>query len=248
MNLFPDDTVAVVTGGSRGIGRAVACDLAREGARVALTYSADEDGAKQTVRDIEAAGGTASLHKVDVADELQVRTFFRDVRSSYGRLDVLVSNAGVTRDGFIATMSAEKFKAVIDVNLLGTFHVCREAMKIMANQRRGAIVTVSSSSGIHGMAGQTNYCASKGGVASFTRALALEGARFNVRANVVAPGLIETDMTRVMGPELLRDYEDRVPLKRGGTPQEVASVVSFLASERAAYMTASVVTVDGGLM
>lgn len=248
MNLFPDDTVAVVTGGSRGIGRAVACDLAREGARVALTYTRDEEGAKQAVRDIEAGGGTASLHKVDVADELQVRTFFRDVRSTYGRLDVLVSNAGITRDGFITSMSAEKFRAVIDVNLVGTFHVCREAMKVMAYQRRGAIVTVSSSSGIHGMEGQTNYCASKGGVASFTRALALEGARFNVRANVVAPGLIETDMTRVMGPELLKEYENRVPLLRGGTPQEVASVVSFLASDRAAYVTASVVTVDGGLM
>lgn len=248
MNLFPDGAVAVVTGGSRGIGRAVACDLAQEGATVALTYAGDEDGAKQTVRDIEGVGGTASLHKVDVADELQVRTFFRDVRAAYGRLDVLVSNAGITRDGFITSMSAEKFKAVIDVNLVGTFHCCREAMKVMAYQRRGAIVTVSSSSGIHGMAGQTNYCASKGGVASFTRALALEGARFNVRANVVAPGLIETDMTRVMGAELLQEYENRVPLKRGGTPQEVASVVSFLASDRAAYVTASVVAVDGGLM
>jgi 3-oxoacyl-[acyl-carrier protein] reductase len=246
--LFPLDAVAVVTGASRGIGRAVALDLAREGARVVVTYSQSSGGADETVSLIEAAGGSGVARQVDVAEEQQVRRLFRDIRTEFGRIDALVCNAGITRDGFLMTMSSEKFDSVVDVNLGGTFLCCREAAKVMANQRSGSIVTMSSAPGMRGMEGQTNYSASKGAIVSFTKALAQEVAPYGVRANVVAPGLIGTGMVEAVRSDLVDKYRAIVPMRRIGTPDEVAALISFLSSDRASYITASVFVVDGGLV
>lgn len=248
MGLFSNDAVAVVTGASRGIGRAIAEELAREGARVVVGYARSESDAKLVAADIDAAGGRAWPARTDVTDERAVRGLFRWVRSEFGRLDVMVSNAGITSDGLVATMSTRKFDQVLEVNLRGTFFTCREAMRFMAYQRSGSIVTVSSSSGAHGVPGQANYCASKGGIVSFTSALAQEAGPFNVRVNAVGPGYIDTEMTRKVNPDLRRLYESRIPLQRVGAAEEVAKVVAFLASDRASYVTGAHVIVDGGLV
>jgi 3-oxoacyl-[acyl-carrier protein] reductase len=246
--LFPGSEVAIVTGGSRGIGAAVGRSLAANGARVVVCYGRSDVEAKHVVNQIETEGGEALAVHLDVGDETSVRTVFRFVKTEFGRLDILVANAGITNDGFLSMMSTQKFDSVIDVNLRGTFLCCREAIKAMAFQRDGSIVTISSASGRRGVAGQTNYSASKGGVVAFTRALALEAGMHNVRANVVAPGFIETDMVKTIRPDLRKLYESQIPLGRVGQADEVANVVSFLASKRASYVHGACVVVDGGLV
>jgi 3-oxoacyl-[acyl-carrier protein] reductase len=215
---------------------------------VVIGYASREADAKETANTVEEQGGTASVLGIDVADEASVQAAFRAIRAEYGRLDVLVSNAGITRDGFLTMMSADKFDTVVDVNLRGTFLCCREAMKVMAYARSGSIVTISSAPGARGVPGQTNYSASKGGVVSFTKALAQEAARHNVRANVVAPGFIETDMTRAMRPDIRKSYAAQIPMGRVGGAEEVAAAVTFLASTRASYVTGACLVVDGGLV
>lgn len=245
MTLFSPGTVAVVTGASRGIGRGVAEDLAREGAHVVCAYARSEDAAEKTLAAIEEAGGSAELFRADVSDESQVRRLFEHVRRTYHQLDVLVSNAGVIADGFVMLMSSAKFQRVIDVNLRGTFLCCREAARLMANQRRGSIVTIASASAFSGAPGQSNYCASKAGIIAFTKSIAQELAPYNIRANVVLPGYVETDMTRKVLPKL-DAYLGAISLGRVAMPAEVASVVSFLASDRASYVSGSAYVVDGG--
>ncbi|MEV0199613.1 3-oxoacyl-ACP reductase FabG [Nonomuraea sp. NPDC050691] len=247
MMLFAEGSVAVVTGGSRGIGRAVALDLAREGAHVVVNYSRSGSDAKDVVSLIEEEGGSASAVQADVTDEESVRRLFRGVRSDHGRLDVLVTSAGITLDRYLLTMSLDQFRAPVDTNLIGTFLACREALKLMQHQRRGAIVTLSSSSGLDGgFPGQTNYVASKGAIIAFTHALSNEAAPHGVRANVVAPGFVATDMTRKVPSEIKKQYESRIMLGRMGRPEEIASIVSFLASDKASYMSGSVVVAHGG--
>lgn len=248
MGYFSEGTVAVVTGGSRGIGKACAIDLASEGAHVVLVYKQADLEAKEVVAHIEGCGGLATAFQSDLTQEEGVRHLFRTIRKDVGTVAILVSNAGITDDGFLTGMSAEKFDRVITANLRGTFLCCREAMKAMSYSRSGAIVTVSSATGTRGVAGQTNYSASKGGIISFTKAMALEGAPFNVRANVVSPGYILTDMTKPL-PQATRDsIIEKIPLQRPGEPEEVARVVTFLVSDRASYMTGAVVSIDGGLV
>ncbi|MBP2707913.1 3-oxoacyl-ACP reductase FabG [Microbispora sp. RL4-1S] len=245
--LFAQGSVAVVTGGSRGIGQAVALDLAREGAHVVVNYARSERDAEEVVARIREEGGSAAAVRADVTDEEEVKRLFQGVRADHGRLDVLVTSAGITLDRYLITMSLDQFRGPVDTNLIGTFLTCREALKLMRHQRSGAIVTISSSSGIDGgFPGQTNYVASKGAIIAFTQALSNEAAPHGVRANVVAPGFVATDMTRRVPSNLRKQYEERIRLGRMGRPEEIASIVSFLASERASYMSGSVVVAHGG--
>ncbi|MEU7830170.1 MULTISPECIES: 3-oxoacyl-ACP reductase family protein [unclassified Nonomuraea] len=247
MMLFAEGSVALVTGGSRGIGRAVALDLAREGAHVVVNYARSEADAEEVVALIGKEGGSATAVRADVTDEAEVRRMFQGVRAEHGRLDVLVTSAGITLDRYLVAMSLEQFRGPIDTNVTGTFLTCREALRIMQHQRRGAIVTVSSTSGLDGgFPGQTNYVASKGAIIAFTQALSNEAAPHGIRANVVAPGFVTTDMTRKVPAKIRKDYETRIRLGRMGRPEEIATIVSFLASDKASYMSGAVVVAHGG--
>jgi 3-oxoacyl-[acyl-carrier protein] reductase len=229
---------ALVTGASRGIGRAIALELARAGAVVVLGYRAAAAEAEAVARE---AGGRAI--QADVSDPVDARRLVDEV----GEIDVLVNNAGLTRDGLIARMSDEDWRAVVDTNLGGAFHTCRAAARGMMRRRRGAIVNVSSIVGLHGNPGQTNYAASKAGVIGLTKALARELGSRGVRANVVAPGYVETRLTEVLSEELQRAMLANTPLGSFGKPEDVASAVRFLVSEEAAFITGEVLLVDGGL-
>lgn len=243
--LFSEGTVALITGGSRGIGAAVAADLAAEGATVVINYRSSEAAAKETAARIEARGGTAVLRHADTGDEDAVRRMFAAIRADFGRLDILVANAGVTKDAMLVQMSRADFDEVLRINLTGVFLCCREAAKMMMPVKRGAIVTLGSINA-GGAPGLANYAASKGAVTSFTKSIAAELAPYGIRANVVQPGLIETAMTRKVHPVVRTMVLNRIPLSRGADPAEVASVISFLASDRASYVTGTVVEVDGG--
>lgn len=245
--LFEQGTIALVTGAGRGIGGAIAKDLAREGATVAVNYNQSDEAAKRVVANIESEGHQAIAVQADVSDEKAVKQMFRRLRDEFGHLDVVVNNAGIVDDGFLMMMSLRKFESVLRVNLLGTFICSREALKMMARERKGSIVNIASVSGMIGMEGQLNYSASKGGIIAFTKGLAREAAPQGVRANVVAPGFIETDMIKRVPPPLMGLYTQLIPLQRIGRPEEVACAVSFVASPKASYMTGGVLVVDGGL-
>jgi 3-oxoacyl-[acyl-carrier protein] reductase len=236
----------MVTGGSRGIGGAIARDLASEGAKVIVNYAVGEAAAEETAAAIRASGGSARTYAADVADEGAVRSMFEKVRREYGRLDVLVTSAAITLDGLVARMALGDFERVMRVNMTGVFLCCREAARLMIAARKGAIVTLSSTTG-QGSPGAANYAASKGAITAFTRSIAAELAPYGVRANVVSPGLIDAGMTRGMRPEVRETMIEHILLSRPGRPEEVARMVSFLASDRASYITGATVNVDGGL-
>jgi 3-oxoacyl-[acyl-carrier protein] reductase len=233
-----DGKTALVTGASRGIGRAIALELARAGAAVVVGYRSGADEAAEVAKE---AGGRAL--QADVADAGQAQ---RLVEES-GDLDILVNNAGLTRDGLLARMTDEDWRAVLDTNLGGVFHTCRAAARGMMRRRSGAIVNVSSIVGLHGNPGQTNYSASKAGIIGFTKALARELGSRGVRANVVAPGYVDTRLTDVLPDELKEAMLQNTPLGRFGKPEDVAGAVRFLCSDEAAFITGDVLLVDGGL-
>ncbi len=239
--------VALVTGASRGIGRAIAVELARAGAEVAVNYAASEEAAREVASQIEALGQRAYLVKFDVADSEAVLRGVREVEEALGRIDILVNNAGITRDGLLARMKEEDWERVLSVNLKGAFLVTRAVLPGMMKRRYGRIINVSSVVAFSGNPGQTNYAASKAGLVGFSRSLALEVARRGITVNVVAPGFIETDMTAALPEKAREALLSRVPMGRAGTPEEVAHAVVFLASDRASYITGTVLHVNGGL-
>jgi 3-oxoacyl-[acyl-carrier protein] reductase len=241
------ERVAFVTGGSRGIGRATVVALAAAGHPVGFCYARDEDGARETLEAVHAAGGRAHATRADVADVKAVDDAFRAVEEAFGPVTVLVNNAGITRDGLLARMSDEQWRAVIDTNLTGAFHTIRRATPGMMKARYGRIVNVSSVNASLGAPGQANYAAAKAGLVGLTRSVARELARRNVTCNVVAPGPIVTDMVAAMPDEWRSRATEAVPLARFGTVGECAAVIAFLCSEAAGYVTGAVVPVDGGL-
>jgi 3-oxoacyl-[acyl-carrier protein] reductase len=240
-----DGKVAVVTGASRGIGRAIALQLARRGALVVAAARADN--AQGVVDDIRAAGGRADLATADMTDEASVSRLVSETVSRHGRLDVVVSNAGITRDQLMLRMKRADWDEVIATNLTAAFTLCQAALKPMIKQRSGRIVAISSVVGQSGNAGQANYAASKAGLVGFCTSLAKEVASRNITVNVVAPGLIDTDMTRAITSDAQRDWTAQIPLGRPGTPDDVAAAVCFLASDEASYITGQVLAVNGGM-
>jgi 3-oxoacyl-[acyl-carrier protein] reductase len=238
---------AFVTGGSRGIGRAIAIALAEAGHRVAFCYSADADGAKETAVTIEAAGGTAHPLQTDVADADAVDRAFSEIEHELGAVEILVNNAGINHDGLVARMSDEHWRSVLDTNLTGAFHTIRRASPKMMRARFGRIVNVSSVSGQTGQAGQANYSAAKAGLLGLSRAVARELAPRGITCNVVAPGPIVTAMTEHLPDEWRTWAEQTVPLGRLGAPEDVGALVAFLCSDAAGYVTGALVPVDGGL-
>ncbi|MBW1698746.1 MAG: 3-oxoacyl-[acyl-carrier-protein] reductase [Deltaproteobacteria bacterium] len=239
--------IVVVTGGSRGIGRAICIALAGSDTHVYFSYATSRESADKTEKLISDAGGTATTACVDVASEAAVKTFFDSIIQETGRIDVLVNNAGITRDGLIAMMKEKDWDEVIDTNLKGAFHCTRAVAKTMIKQRYGRIINISSVVGVIGNPGQANYVASKAGIIGLTKAVAKELAPRGITVNAVAPGYVETDMTASLPEKAKAAMLDQIPLGRAGTPQDVAAVVGFLASEQASYITGQVIHVSGGM-
>ena len=239
-------SVALVTGGSRGIGRSIVETFARQGYRVAFTYATNQTAAAALVASVSAAQGTAVAYQADVRDFARAEVVIGEVEQAFGPIGVLVNNAGIRRDGALALMTPTDWQAVIDTNLTGTFNYSRLTVRSMLHTG-GVIINVTSTSGTMGLAGQTNYSASKAGVIGFTKALAKEVARFGVRVNAIAPGFIESDMTASLSDSAKRKLYAQIPAGLPGQPQSVAQLALFLASENASYITGQVYVIDGGL-
>ena len=239
--------VALVTGASRGIGRAIALKLAALGARVTVNYRSGEAAADEVVAAITSAGGEARAFRADVSDEEAATSLVKGVVATYGQLDILVNNAGITRDNIMARMKADDFDAVLATNLRSCWLMCRAALRVMMRARYGRIVNISSVTALMGNAGQSNYAASKAGIIGMSKSLAREIASRGITVNVVAPGFIATDMTAELPEDLLDTARAHIPLGRMGQPSEVAAAVAFLASDEAKYITGQTLNVDGGM-
>ncbi|MDG2477370.1 MAG: 3-oxoacyl-[acyl-carrier-protein] reductase [Phycisphaerales bacterium] len=239
--------VALVTGASRGLGKAIATQLAADGHHVVLV-ARSADAIEAVAADITSSGGSVACHPCDLSDDVAVDAMLEDVVESCGRLDILVNNAGITRDGLILRMSDEDFDAVITTNLRAAFRLCRAAARPMMRGRWGRMINIGSVVGVMGNPGQANYAAAKAGLIGMTKSIGKELGGKGITANVVAPGFIGTDMTDALPEQLVKEAVAKLPLKRLGLPEEIANAVSFLASEKAAYITGHVLAVDGGLL
>lgn len=242
-----ENKVALVTGGSRGIGRAIALEFAARGAAVVVNYNKSPEAAEEVVKQIQSAGGKAASFQADVADFKQAEALVKFAVETFGDLSILVNNAGITRDQLIMMMPEGDWDAVINTNLKSTFNCSKAAVKHMMRKRTGRIINMASVAGQMGNAGQTNYSASKGGQIAFTKALAREVAARNITVNAIAPGFVDTEILDGMTPEILEAALKMVPLGRKGKPEEIAFAASFLASDEAAYITGQVLGVDGGM-
>ncbi|MFV0344282.1 MAG: 3-oxoacyl-[acyl-carrier-protein] reductase [Anaerocolumna sp.] len=242
-----ENKVALVTGGSRGIGRAIAVSLGASGAQVIVNYCGSKEKAMEVVKEIIDGGGKAIAYQADVADATAVKAMFEYIVSEFKSLDILVNNAGITRDNLILKMTEEEFDQVIDTNLRGVFSCLKQASRIMLKQRKGSILNISSVSGIHGNPGQVNYSAAKAGVIGMTKTLAKELGSRGITVNAIAPGYIKTDMTEALKEELKEKIAEAVPLKRLGNPEDIAEMATFLVSSKASYITGQVIEIDGGL-
>ncbi|MBV6392415.1 MAG: 3-oxoacyl-[acyl-carrier-protein] reductase FabG [Anaerolineales bacterium] len=246
-NLSLENKVAVVTGGSRGIGRAIALKFAENGAAVVINYNSSPGAAEDAVKKITEAGGKAAAFKADVSDFKQAEALIKFTIETFGDLGILVNNAGITRDQLIMMMPESDWDAVINTNLKSAFNCSKAAVKHMMRKRTGRIINIASVAGQMGNPGQTNYSASKGGQIAFTKALAREVAARNVTVNAIAPGFVDTEILDAMPPETLEAALKLVPLGRKGKPEEIAFAAAFLASDGAAYITGQVLGVDGGM-
>lgn len=239
--------VAIVTGGTRGIGRAIATELAREGAAVAFTGRSLNENSRTLEAELAALGVRAKAYATDAADHAAAEAFVAQVLQDFGQVDILVNNAGITKDGLLMRMSEEQWDEVISVNLKSVFNLTQAITKPMMKARRGAIVNISSVVGVYGNAGQANYAASKAGILGFTKSVAKELGSRGIRVNAVAPGFIQTDMTDVLDEKVVAEWSQSIALRRPGQPEEVAKVVAFLASDEASYITGQTLEVCGGM-
>ncbi|MBM7644324.1 3-oxoacyl-[acyl-carrier protein] reductase [Scopulibacillus daqui] len=239
---------ALVTGASRGIGRAVALELARLGANVAVNYAGSVEAANEVVKEIQDLGRESACYQCDISDPDAVQDMIKSVVSTFGRLDILINNAGITKDNLLMRMKEEEWDAVINTNLKGIFNTTKAVSRQMMKQRSGRIINMASVVGVTGNAGQANYVAAKAGVIGLTKTAARELASRNITVNAVAPGFISTDMTEVLPEDVKGQMLSQIPLGRMGSPEDVASVVAFLASDASAYMTGQVLRVDGGMV
>lgn len=239
---------AIITGASRGIGRGIAQTFADQGANIAFTYSSSVEAANELEKELIAKGVKAKGYKSNAASFEEAQKLADDVVAEFGSIDVLVNNAGITKDNLLMRISEEDFDTVIEVNLKSVFNMTKAVQRTMLKQRKGSIINMSSVVGVKGNAGQTNYAASKAGIIGFSKSVALELGSRNIRSNVIAPGFIETEMTAKLDENVVKGWRDAIPLKRGGTPEDVANACVFLASDMSAYVTGQTLNVDGGML
>jgi 3-oxoacyl-[acyl-carrier protein] reductase len=239
---------AIITGASRGIGKGIAQVFAQHGANVAFTYSSSEAAANELENELNALGIKAKGYKSNAADFEQSAQLAKDVLEEFGSIDILVNNAGITKDNLLMRMAEEDFDKVIEVNLKSIFNMTKAVQRTMLKQRKGSIINMSSVVGVKGNAGQSNYAASKAGMIGFSKSMALELGSRNIRTNVIAPGFIETEMTAKLDEETVAGWRNAIPLKRGGSPEDIANACVFLASDMSAYITGQVLNVDGGML
>ncbi|MBQ7147659.1 MAG: 3-oxoacyl-[Pseudobutyrivibrio sp.] len=240
-------SVALVTGGSRGIGKVISENLAKAGFDVAICYSGNESAAQETISECKKHGVQAMYIKADVSKSEDVSAMFEEIKALLGPVEVLVNNAGITKDGLLIRMSEDDFDSVVDINLKGTFHCTKAAIKDMMKARNGRIINITSIVGVEGNPGQANYCASKAGIIGFTKSVAKEYGAKGITVNAVAPGFIQTAMTDSLPENVKESYLKQIPVGRFGQPEDIANVVEFLASDKAAYVTGQVVEVTGGM-
>lgn len=247
MGISLEGKICLVTGGGRGIGKSIALKLAEFGADVAITYSRSSEAAEAVIKEIEGLGRKAKAMQADASDYVQAENVISEIVNDWGKLDVLVNNAGITKDNLILRMSEEQWDEVINTNLKSVFNYCKAVAKPMMKNRGGSVINISSVIGITGNAGQSNYAASKAGIIGFTKSYAKELASRNIRANVIAPGYILTEMTEQLNEKILNGIKVEIPLGRAGEAYEVADSVVFLASDMSSYITGEVIRVDGGM-
>lgn len=248
MNKLLSGKNALVTGASRGIGRGIAIELAKQGANVAFTFLSSPDKAAILEKELQDLGVNAKGYQSDASEFKSAEALITNILSDFGSLEIVVNNAGITKDNLLMRMTEEQFDDVIKTNLKSAFNITKAAQRPMLKQRKGSIINISSVVGVKGNAGQANYAASKAGMIGFTKSVALELGSRNIRCNAIAPGFIETEMTGALAPETVQQWREQIPLKRGGTPEDVAQTVVFLASDWSSYITGQVINVDGGML